>query len=201
MIIEKVINQTIQFDPKTPHYLEKLHQKYLKINIEGLSRTQTFFVHFTKTKIHFSKTHQGEIDATIQGNRAAFISFALNKDIHKALKAGLSLEGDMETLQIIQEWFRALDIDWEEILSKATGDALANPIANLIKGIAKKQRQFFEDTLQSASEYLKEESKLFPAKIEAEDFMNDIDILRADADRLEARILKLQNVLASDPSA
>jgi ubiquinone biosynthesis protein UbiJ len=45
----------------------------------------------------------------------------------------------------------------------------------------------------SLSEYLREEAQLLPDKIQIEDYMQAVDRLRADCDRLEARIKRLQN--------
>jgi ubiquinone biosynthesis protein UbiJ len=41
------------------------------------------------------------------------------------------------------------------------------------------------------SEYLQEESRIVPAKPEIEAFMDGVDILRSDVDRLHARVERL----------
>lgn len=46
---------------------------------------------------------------------------------------------------------------------------------------------------QSLSEYLREEAQLLPDKIQIEDYMQAVDKLRADCDRLEARIKRLES--------
>ena len=43
------------------------------------------------------------------------------------------------------------------------------------------------------SEYLQEESRILPTKVELDRFMSDVDGLDANVQRLEARIQRLMN--------
>ena len=53
---------------------------------------------------------------------------------------------------------------------------------------------------EDVSEYLQEGSKVLPAQTEADMLFDDVDQLRTDFDRLEARVKRLQVMLLSDIS-
>ncbi len=44
---------------------------------------------------------------------------------------------------------------------------------------------------QNVGEYLRIESEIVPNRVEIDGFMNDVDDLRSDVDRLEQRIARL----------
>ena len=60
-------------------------------------------------------------------------------------------------------------------------------------------KQWFAETgeamQENVSEYVQEESRVLPAQAEADMLFDDVDTLRADYDRLEARVKRIQKKL------
>ena len=48
--------------------------------------------------------------------------------------------------------------------------------------------QLLKNTAENISEYLQEESLILPTRIEINRFMDQVDVLRADVDRLNTRL-------------
>jgi ubiquinone biosynthesis accessory factor UbiJ len=186
MRIETLINQLLSLDSNTTPYLKKLQGKSLEIII--LTVEKTFFVSFTKTGINLTFVKPTVIDVIIQGPIKAFINLAITKNPHQSAQLGLSFEGDFSTVETVQQLFLFLDIDWEEVLSFWTGDIIAHQVGQFAHYTKKRNAALLENTTKSISEYLQEEAAILPTRIEVNHFMDKIDLLRADTDRLEARL-------------
>jgi ubiquinone biosynthesis protein UbiJ len=107
----------------------------------------------------------------------------------------VEIHGDVETGQLFKSILDEMEIDWEEQLSHLTGDVIAHQlgsVARRTRKIFKRSRKTLE---QDISEYLQEELRLLPARIEAGNFSTDVNLLRMSADRLDARVKRLQTAL------
>jgi len=191
-VIELMINKTLAIDPRSKARLEKLEKTCLKIEITSLAFL--FFVEFKDQKIHLSKHSTQHLDKpnnpdiTITGSLTAFTSLVLQKDQKNALPQGLAIEGDTERAEMIKNLFLNLDIDWEEILSHWTGDIMAHQVGCFFRNLKTSQKTFFKALNLSTSQYLLEEAKITPTKIEMNEFLGFVDNLRNETERLEARI-------------
>ena len=91
-----------------------------------------------------------------------------------------------------QAVLNAMDIDWEENLSTLTGDVIAHQLGNMAKRTGQAIR-YSRDTLEKdIGEYLQEELRMLPTRIETENFSAAVTRISIDADRLNARIKRLQ---------
>jgi ubiquinone biosynthesis protein UbiJ len=85
-----------------------------------------------------------------------------------------------------------MDIDREEQLSRLTGDVIAHQLGNTARRTASALRHGRRTLEQDLGEYLQEELRLLPTRIETENFSTDVSRLVMDTDRLAARIRRLQ---------
>ena len=92
-----------------------------------------------------------------------------------------------------------MDIDWEEQLSKLTGDVIAHQLGNGARRIGTLLKHGRRTLQQDIGEYLQEELRVLPSRIETENFSSDVTRLSIDADRLAARIRRLQDTSATRP--
>lgn len=105
---------------------------------------------------------------------------------------GFHIQGDIETAKAFHTLFEHYSIDWEEYLSRITGDVFAHKIGALFK-----RKQSFIKTLShtlidNLSEYLTEEINALPSMHAVRDYYDEIDALRLSIDRLAARISLLE---------
>ena len=101
-----------------------------------------------------------------------------------------SIHGDVETAQRFHALWAAHHIDWEEQLSPFLGGVMAYNAVKLLK----KPRDFLSRNkkkwLQDCADYVQEETHWLPSRTEAEYFYRDIDELRLQVDRLQAKIAR-----------
>ncbi len=193
MGIETIINRTLALDPNAIHYLKKLQGSSLEIFLTDIEKT--FLTHFTNTGVSFDFQKNSEnlknSDARIRGPIKAFMHLALTKNTHQAAQLGLSFDGDFNTVEAIQQLFLSLNIDWFEAISPWTGDILAHQLERIAQYTKQKNTQLLNNTAESLSEYLQEESLILPTRLEVNRFLDDVDVIRADVDRLQARLDQL----------
>ena len=103
----------------------------------------------------------------------------------------VTIDGDVETGQAFKGILDAMDIDWEEQLSKFTGDVIAHQLANGVRRAGTVLRHGRHTLEQDVGEYLQEELRVLLSRIETENFSHDVTRLNMDADRLAARVKRL----------
>jgi len=103
----------------------------------------------------------------------------------------VEIAGDVETGQAFKAVLDAIDIDWEEQLSRFTGDMLAHQMGNAARHAGRWLDHARLTLERDLSEYLQEELRVVPTRIEIENLIEDIGRLGMDTDRLEARLRRL----------
>jgi ubiquinone biosynthesis protein UbiJ len=110
-----------------------------------------------------------------------------------ALRTGsVHIHGDAEVAQTFSELLKAARPDLEEELSRLIGDVAAHQIGNAARSLVGFAQRSVTTFTQNISEFLQEEGRDVPSRTEAEEFIRDVDRLRDDVDRIEARIVMLE---------
>ena len=86
-----------------------------------------------------------------------------------------------------------MDIDWEEHLSRLIGDIAAHRLVSVFNGILNWSKSAASNFTNDLGEYLQEESRDVVSGPEMEMFFQQVDRLRDDAERLQARTDRLSD--------
>ena len=101
------------------------------------------------------------------------------------------LSGDLEVIQRLTRLLRELDIDWEEQLARWVGDSAAHGaglVLNQLRDCSRRTSQVF---WLNVSEYLTEEANMVPYPDEVTAYLEAVDGVRDDVERLGERIARL----------
>ena len=189
--LQTVINQYLKLAHNRDELLNPILGKVVAIRLDGLNLSIYFF--FKKHDIELLSKFPGTPDVEITGSPFSLLAMKCSSNQSSALLNGnVTITGNTHVAQQFNDLFNALDIDWEEHLSKIVGDTIAHSLGNLFRGIKEWTETTTETLTKNLSEYVQHEIECFPSSLEVEDFANDIDTLRADFDRLQARIKLLQ---------
>jgi ubiquinone biosynthesis protein UbiJ len=109
----------------------------------------------------------------------------------KAALRDLRTEGNAELLSAFNDAFQQLDLDAEAELSRLFGPIAGFRLAEAGRAFGNWMKQATEDTARAFAEYAVEESPMLASKVDVERFAREVDELRDDAARLEARLNKL----------
>jgi ubiquinone biosynthesis protein UbiJ len=194
-VLENALNQYLQLDPDSQQMLAKMEGKCLAIELKGLDLTLYLLVDTKGIQI-FSDFPETP-DATLSGTPMELFGLALEKQPGPAtFTDGVKISGDTGLGQSFKRLFDSLDIDWEEHVSRYTGDIVAHKLGNLFRMGVDWQQQASDIIRQDISEYLLQEDQLVPEKTELEAFYSQIDTLRDDTERLQVRIQRLKSRLS-----
>lgn len=178
----------LTLDAGAKRRLKLLAGKLLEINLQGRTFIQKNYCLFTENQVQLKSFVNQPADMVITGSPRAFLKLALSQDLRLATRLGLTFEGDPIALEAVQQLFFSLNIDWEEALSKYTGDIIAHQLGQFSRYARKKQQEILTNASRSVAEYLQEESEVLPTHTEINHFLNGVDELRASIDRIEARM-------------
>lgn len=195
--LSKAINSYLALDPESRDRANKLADRI--IQIELLPFQLKFICLFTADGIQISSDYHEKPDVTLRGTPLQLLGASLAKENrHRFFAEDLTIEGNAELAQQITELFDHMQIDWEEHLAKFTGDQAAYRIGRLTQRAGAWLRQASQSLTADISEYLHEEKEWFPTREALSDFFNDIDTLRMDVDRAEAKLAQLHANLNQD---
>jgi len=183
-----VLNTALSQDLETKAKLDQFEQRCIAINISDFNKTVNASI--IDQQIHLSSDSSLSADLTISGK--ALTLAKLGSDPESLFSSEIDIHGDVQFAKQLRDLLEGFDFDWEAQLAKVTGDTLSYPLAHGIRQVSRWAKNTHNSLQENVAEYLKEEARLLPDKSLINDFMAQIDTLRADSDRLEARIQRLQ---------
>jgi len=131
-------------------------------------------------------------DLAVRGSPLAFArALASRGDPAAWSGAGLEFEGDAKLAGRLRRMLARYDPDLEEPVSWVVGDVAAHHLGNAARSIRAYVRETADVLARDVAEYLEEERQVLAPRVRVEAFLRDVDTLRADANRLEARIDRL----------
>lgn len=143
--------------------------------------------------VRLMSTWDGEVTTSLRGEAAEFSALATADDPAAALiNGGLELHGDSAALIELQKIIAGLDPDWEAPLVDTLGDVAGHQLAGLLRGGFSWGRQAGEGLARQLSEFIQEEARLTPPRLELEDFYRDVQDLGLRVERLDSRIARLR---------
>jgi len=192
--LAKAINTGLGLDPESRQRLKKLQGKV--ITVEFLPFHIIFQCVFSHEGVAIQPDEQLAAEAAIRGTPLQMLGAMMTKDNRQRFFAeDLIIEGNAELAQQVVDLFDELDIDWEEQLSRIVGDVPAYHAGRLLRGARQWLRTATDSFTENVTEYMHEEVRWVPAREALQDYFNDIDALRMDVDRVEAKIQNLRAIL------
>jgi len=187
-VIETSLNQLLALDKQSPERLRKLTGKVLKLELRELK--PLWFV-FSERRLDVLARFEGEADAVLSLSLTA-LGLLKEPSALTIREEKLDLSGDPQLVQAFSALLGELDIDWEEELSRYTGDVVAH---TLCSG-ARQARRFVGRELcrsqRQVAEYLTEEARLAPGPLEVASFNDDVEELAQQMKAIELRLARLE---------
>ena len=198
--LETALNRYLRLDPGAGSRLAALQGRSIAVQLEGIDIT--LYLLPDAQGLQLLDRLEGEPDTVIRGTPLAMARLGLGSDGEHTLFSGdVVIEGDVAIGQSFKALLDELDIDWEEQLSRLTGDVMAHQIGKAARRGRRIMRHGMHTLEQDVGEYLQEEIRLLPTRIETENFNRDVTRIHMDVDRLAARIKRLQSDQKKDKRA
>ncbi len=195
-VLENAINQALRLDPDTKKRLKPLQGKVIKVTITDWSLNLYLLLKSEGVQLqtHFSK----KPDTTIRGTLSGLLRVACQGASGVALfEQGVQIEGDTELGEKIREILKQLDLDWEGNVAKIFGDSFTHAFSWRAKKTLELCKQTSQNLAHQYREYWQFEKNYLPSAEQVGAFYKDIEQLKEDVDRAEARLARLEKRLSS----
>ncbi|MEG1041281.1 MAG: SCP2 sterol-binding domain-containing protein [Pseudomonas sp.] len=141
-------------------------------------------------------------DCTLRAPASSLLRLALSQDKSAVLHSPqVELEGDSAALLDLVAVLQDLELDWEYEVSRWLGPVATQLLSGHLRSRASWTRQGLAAISQNLSEYLAEEARTLVGQREAEARFSELDTLKVDIERLEARIERLARSLDTSDNA
>ncbi len=187
--LAKVLNHALYQNPPSLQLLNKLSGKIIRLELTHFEISLTLFPDVQGITV--LSDYAGEVNVRITGAPFTLLRLLLQEQPLLANNPEVIIAGDMGIAQQLLELIKELNTDWEEQIAQWLGDIPAHYLTSSFRQ-AQEYTQDRVNTLQlNLSEYLQEEVRHLPNPMEMELFLDTIDTLRDDLERLEQRIQRL----------
>ena len=196
-VAEESVNVVLRNDPASLQQLGQLEGKVIAIQLTSPELRFAMLPNSDGLQLH---SHLGiDADVTLTGTMNDFLKLLSSPDKADAMFGnGITVSGDNGLATRLQHILSANHFDWEAKLAGILGDLPAHQLASVPNFNTNQFRTVSNSLMDNLQEYLKEESELLPARPQIEDFLNGVDKLREDTDRLDARFQQLSDKVNRD---
>jgi ubiquinone biosynthesis protein UbiJ len=195
--VEPVFEGALALDAGARARVERLEGKGLEIHITGLD----WHIHLVPAAGRLLLTDDPEVPpaARIGGPPTSLAALATTGGTRVLFGGSLHVSGDVQVAKAYKRLFDTLDPDWEEALARVMGDIPAHETARMLRAAGTRAARIGADRRTDLRAWLVDEIEALPARGEVDDWMDAVDRLRADADRLAARVNRLERQGREDP--
>ena len=186
LILESVINRYLALDPEMLGKLAEFGGKVIKLEMTGINKT--LYMLPNEGGVQVLAEYDGDADTVLRGTPISLFKMGLvSNAANLLLKGEIEISGDTRLGHQFKNVFSQMDIDWSEPLADLVGDGLAYQLQQTGSKLGRWGKQSVRSVSSSFSEYLQEESRDVVTETELEIFNEDVDRLRNDVDRLQAK--------------
>ena len=194
--LEGAMNRALQLAPGARHELAELDDCVFRL--QCTAPEVDLYLQAGSRGIRLMGVYEGEVTTTVRGVASDFTELATAEDAAASLINGkLAIEGDSAPLLALQKTLSALDLDWEAPLVDTLGDVAGHQLAQILRGVFRWSKQASGSFLRQLEEFIHEEGRLSPPRLEVEDFYRDVADLGMRVERLQSRAERLKRQLKS----
>lgn len=203
--LEVALERALALDPETRAALSRLHGRSIVLRLDGPPLALQLSVAGERLQVgpvDESRAPDLAIRSTLGGLLAQLPGLigGDRRDGAAAPVGRIRIEGDAELARQLQQLAQRFDPDWEQPFAAVFGDVLGVQIARAFASALGQARATGASLARSAAEYLTEESRDAVGREELEAFLDDVDALRDDVERLAVRIRRLRDASAGGPA-
>ena len=198
--VENGVNRILRLDSTAMARLQPLTGKV--IAVECAAPPLQLFILPSDEGLLLATQWAADADCTLRAPAASLMRLVLSKDKTAVLHSPeVDLEGDSHVLMALAQVLQDLELDWEYELSRWLGPVATALIGGHLRSRANWYQQGFASLNQNLAEYLSEEARTLVGEREAQARFDELDQLKLDLDRLEARFERLGRSLNSSDNA
>jgi ubiquinone biosynthesis protein UbiJ len=194
--LQVIVNRFLELDPELAEGVAELEGSVLEVHLQGIDERIQLQPSATGVSVvpvdGDGQPSAAVADVTISGPPFTLLRLLGSlESVDGVLPPDVSISGELALVQKLTRLARRANIDWEEPLSKLFGDSIAHEIGRSVRGFTSWAVAAAGTLACDMGEYLREERRLSPTRIEVDDFSTRVDQARDDVERLEIRVARL----------
>lgn len=191
--LEAAVNRVLSLDERAAKRLDKLEDKVLQLDVEGLGIS--LFITSRYGNVHIGVDAPGEPDTVISGTPFALFAMAAPGEMDSWGLPGsrVHISGDANLARDLERVFRQLDPDWEGQMSVMFGEVLGFQIASGLKQGSEFLRASARSAGEMAGRYFRDESSMLITPAEFKSFTQQLGELEKALESLERRVRSAQD--------
>lgn len=191
--IESVLNRCIRDSSRAGQLLESLDGRRLAVRVQGLGIELRLDAARTCLAVSVAAASaDSPATACVEGTPLALLGLLHHSGAEGFRASGVRLAGDAPTAEAFAEMLRHARPDIEEALAGMMGDIAAHEIAATARRTDAWTRRAGSATVMNVSEFLQEEARQLPPRVEVDAFSRDVERLRDDVERAAQRLDRLR---------
>lgn len=188
--LEALINQALRYAPGT--HLELAHLAGKSIGFDLTTPGIQFSFMIEPEHILVRPHIDIDANAVIQGSAFTVLRHLSKGSTHgQWLASDVAIDGDTELVQSVSRVIKNNDLDLEEALAERIGDVAAQQVGQLSRRVFSFVHRTGKELLSQTLAPVESDTRARVTPDEADAFYRDVDTLRTDYDRLEARLQRL----------
>jgi len=190
--LEQGINKTLQFDPATRQAMAKLAGKSLLVEVT--EPALTLCLHFSVDDVRVT-SHSEDATTRLRGPLFGLLQLAVSDNVNLS-DSGVEAWGSTSLLADLQRISSQLDIDWEDAISPLLGDVASHALVERLRAHLGWVSERASGGKRLVQEFLTEELRATPHRLELDRFSREVDQLRLAADRVQSRVERIKAKLS-----
>ena len=187
--LETALNHVLALDPESQSKLSALHGRSVQLNLQGVGVALAITVDEGRLKVGPAPENS---DLRVAATPGSLLSMLFRCHSESLPPGKVEIAGDAELARRLEKLASGFAPDFEEAFARAFGDVLGVPLAKAVRSALAHARESASHLTQDGAAWLRDETRLAVAPGEMEHFLDDVDALRERAERLEARLARLE---------
>ena len=187
--ITRILNRNISETTPARELCERLDGTTVAVRVRDTALAMYFNI--SDGEIALATDADSDPDILITGSLLTLARMPGSSGEDALRDGSLEITGNIRTAKAFQELLDCAKPDIEEELSSLIGDAAAHRLGKFARGVSSWSRDARTTMGSNIREFLQEESRDLPSRYEIERFTEQLDALRDDVARLEARFDRL----------
>jgi ubiquinone biosynthesis accessory factor UbiJ len=193
--LEVALNRYLRIEPDAEAAISKLNGKRIAVVLTPINWQLLFEVLPSGVRVAADETEPAP-HVTLTGSPVTLMARAAEMARGAAFSAqGLQVSGEAETLRQFAAAVDLVGADVEEWLAPWLGDVIAHRAAGALRSLFAFGQRAFSELGSNAAEYLQEETYDLARRVDVDEWMESVELLRDGVDRFEARLQRVERGL------
>jgi len=185
-----LLNRQIQAKTPARELCAELEDRVFAVRVKDTALAM--YVIVGPGEIFLASEYGDDPDIVISGSLLSLARFVGPEGGQTIRDGAVDVTGDEQLALQFQDMLRYGRPDLEEELSGVVGDVVAHTVGEFARSVGRWGKEARSTLRQNVSEYLQEESRTVPSRYETDVFRKQVESLRDDVARFEARLKRFE---------